>query len=150
MYKKLISIFILAISISCGSTDILQSSRHMEKGSSYYSSGELRKAIEEYSQVINFNPDDYRAYRMRGAVYKKLGEYQNAIDDFSQIIRIRPFYEMAYYNRGNIYMILGLYEEAIRDLEMAVKLNSNPLFSDALASAYKEVEKSENQRENGE
>ncbi|WP_410172242.1 tetratricopeptide repeat protein, partial [Dolichospermum planctonicum] len=84
-----------------------------------------QKAIDDYTQAININPNDADAYNNRGLVRSELGNKQGAIDDYTQAIKINPNYSYAYNNRGIVRSELGNKPGAIDDYTQAIKINPN-------------------------
>ena len=64
--------------------------RHHSQGVSLYGSGEYQKAIEEFSQTIELDPQYAEAYYIRGHSYANLGQYERAIEDFDNAIELEP------------------------------------------------------------
>ena len=86
----------------------------------------LEKAVENYTQAINLNPEHPNAYYNRGLAYLKYGlrdKYELAILDFDKHIRIYPLDSAAYFNRGFAYSRLGQYWGAIMDYDESLRLN---------------------------
>ena len=87
------------------------------------------QAIDDYTQIIQGNPQDATAYFQRAFAYVKASEDEKAIADLTQAIQIRPDYTQAYYRRSFIYMIEGKYDLATADLSQAIQIN--PQFAQA-------------------
>jgi tetratricopeptide (TPR) repeat protein len=68
----------------------VQSDNYMNQGAIAHRSGDLHKAIENYTQAINISPDRRDAYESRGAVYKDLGDYQKADADYRKAAELPP------------------------------------------------------------
>jgi tetratricopeptide (TPR) repeat protein len=82
-----------------------------------------RKAKDDCSKAIEFNPKLAKAYSSRGNLYGELGQYQKAIDDYNKAIKLDPKNAMAYYERrGNLYGNLGQTQKAIGDFSQVIKL----------------------------
>jgi tetratricopeptide (TPR) repeat protein len=84
--------------------------------------GDYEGAIEDYTQVININPNDAFACKNRGNLRSYCGDYQGAIDDYTQSIKINSNDADAYYLRGNIRCKLGDKLLAIEDFRKATDL----------------------------
>jgi tetratricopeptide (TPR) repeat protein len=98
-------------------------------GATYYNSGNiwLRKgdkdrALVDFSNAIQLNPNYAEAYYTRGIVYSHMGIYQKAIEDLNKAIALKQKYAEAYNNRGAAYINLGQYQQAIEDLNKAIAL----------------------------
>jgi tetratricopeptide (TPR) repeat protein len=79
--------------------------------------------IDDYSKMINIEPNNYELYIYRGLVYGNNGDYDQARDDFTKAIQLNSSSFEAYNNRGNIYRQEKLYDLAITDFTMCIKIN---------------------------
>ena len=96
---------------------------------------DLDLKIERYTQAIEIDPDDFKAYNNRGNAYDDMGEYDQAIADYTEAIKIDPNHAMAYSNRGfskknlakkldaegKTAEALGLYNAAVKECDEALK-----------------------------
>ena len=62
--------------------------------------GEYEKAVEDYSQALQVDPNNSYAYYNRGITQDRSGDYEGAIEDFSQAIRLDPANADFFHNRG--------------------------------------------------
>ncbi len=90
-----------------------------------YMSGQLDNAIEQYTQVINLNPDHAEAYYNRGCAYADKGKYDKAIEDCTRAIELDPNVAGYYNTRGNCYNYQGKYDMAIEDYSKAIEFQPN-------------------------
>ncbi len=98
---------------------------YFRQGIAYGESGEHRKAVKCFAQVIRLRPDNADAYYNRGVANNKAGIYKKAVKDFTQAIRICPTYSAAYIYRGYIYAELDKPELACRDFQKAAELGNS-------------------------
>ena len=91
--------------------------------------GQIDKAIEAYSHVIELKPEMATAYSNRGSAYGYNGDLKKAIQDFNKAIELNPDFAGAYYNRGRTYSRKGDLKKAIQDFNKAIELN--PDFAEA-------------------
>ena len=96
--------------------------RYFQSGSDRYSAGEYQEAIDEFSAMIEIDPDSGVVYNIRGLAYYQLEEYQLAVDDFAESIRLAP-YALVVTNRGSSYYQLGQYRRAIDDFDQSIRLD---------------------------
>ena len=94
---------------------------YFERGLEYKNLGDHEKAIDDYTNAINKNPEHYGAYAERGFSYGILGDHSKAIDDFTQAIKVEPS-PSAFYNRGIAFRILGEYQLAVNDFTKAIDI----------------------------
>ena len=92
------------------------------RGLAYAFKGEYDRAIEDFDQAIELQPDLAVAYNNRGNAYVNKEEYDRAIADFDQAIELQPDFAAAYYNRGNAYAGKGELDRAIADFDQAIEL----------------------------
>ena len=76
---------------------------YLLRGLVYHSQKEYERAIENYTKVIEMNPDYADAYYNRGVVYRDKGEVDRAIADHNRAIQLNPGYADVSYNCDLIY-----------------------------------------------
>ncbi|AFY42636.1 tetratricopeptide repeat protein [Nostoc sp. PCC 7107] len=98
-----------------------------QEGISEYQQGNYQESVDNFTQTIKINPQNYVAYNHRGDAFYRLGDYEKAQADSSKAIALNPQDANAYHDRGFAHFGLGKYKEAIADYTKAIKLNSqNP------------------------
>ena len=97
------------------------------RGRAYKAKGAYDRAIVDYNEAIELDPENASAYDDRGIAYKNKGDYDRAIADYNEAIRLEPRSAFAYNNRGNAYADKGDYERAMTDYNEALRLD--PAFS---------------------
>jgi len=101
---------------------------YIDRGNGYQDSGEYDRAIQDYDQAIQLEPDSALAYYDRGNAYDSKGEYDRAIANYDLVIQLAPQGDHAYYayfGRGYAYSAKGEYDRAIQDYDRAIRLNSD-------------------------
>jgi tetratricopeptide (TPR) repeat protein len=83
------------------------------------------RAIDYYTEAIEQDPNDAKAYFNRGHAYDATGQYDFAIADFSEAIEIDPKLATAYFNRGVSYHRIGQDDQAISDYTRAIEIDPN-------------------------
>jgi tetratricopeptide (TPR) repeat protein len=64
-----------------------------------------KKAVSDFTKVIDLNPTDVAAYNNRGLAYARGAiDYNKALGDFNKAIEIDPEFAEAYDNRGIAFM----------------------------------------------
>ena len=92
------------------------------RGLAYSDKGDYDRAIVDFTEAIEPNPNHYTYYN-RGVAYLKKGDYNRAIEDFTEAIELNPDDAEAYNNRGNAYNNKGEVDHAIEDFTTAIALN---------------------------
>ena len=89
----------------------------------YRDAGNLDKALQTASNLINSNPDLYGYYFYKGQLFQELQQYDSAV--FMYNIAVIKNYQNAdsYYYRGQSYQRLNEHEKALEDLNTAIELN---------------------------
>ncbi|MEA3446777.1 MAG: tetratricopeptide repeat protein [Bacteroidota bacterium] len=95
------------------------------RGNLYYKSGNLKLAMNDYSQAIKIQSSHPEAYMNRGTVKHDLKDFRGALADYNKSLEIDPNYASAYYGRGGTYLSLSRFKDAVRDYDMAIELNPN-------------------------
>ncbi|OFW56418.1 MAG: hypothetical protein A2V52_07780 [Actinobacteria bacterium RBG_19FT_COMBO_54_7] len=85
--------------------------------------GRLDAAIDEYSKVLEVDPELYLVYFNRGKLFWRKGDSQKAKEDFSRAINLEPTLAMTYVCRGDILFDQGEYDSAERDYIKALQLS---------------------------
>jgi serine/threonine protein kinase/Tfp pilus assembly protein PilF len=96
------------------------------KANAKYMTGDLKGAVENYSQVLQLNPNSAEAYFGRGDARGDLGELQSGLEDLNQAIQIDPKIVRSYGARALIRQKLGDQTGAKTDYQTALKLKINP------------------------
>jgi putative GTP pyrophosphokinase len=60
------------------------------RGMAYFSLGNYRQAVKDFTQAINFDPDSDRSYANRGLCFRIMKRFDQSLDDFSEALRIDP------------------------------------------------------------
>lgn len=92
-----------------------------ENGISFMQSGNYRKAVTCFSNVLRVFPSA-DVYYNRGICKVHLGDLQSGVSDFSAAIKLRPGYGDAYMNRGVTRIALGNSSGGCADLQRASSL----------------------------
>ena len=106
--------------------------------------GNFNEVVNKYNQIIEIEPNNYKAHNNLGNALKELGKLKEAATSYRQAIKIKPDYTKAHFNLGNILNDFGKFKEAIPSLLLALKIKPN--FNDAhncLAISYKKLGKFE-------
>ena len=116
-YINLIIGFIFICLLGC-------SNSNSQTADKYFEAGEYLKAVDEYSDVIAEDPNNFQAYLNRGKSYHELQRYNLALVDYSVVIEMAPRNKEAYIFRGYIYESQSNYYKALTDYNIAISLDS--------------------------
>lgn len=96
----------------------------------YRDSGQINKALADYTEAIAVKPNKGSTYNSRGKTYFDLGGPKNdqaliqkAIADYTKGIELSPELGELYSNRGAALGYLGKTQQALADLNKAVELD---------------------------
>ncbi|MCX7832590.1 MAG: tetratricopeptide repeat protein [Ignavibacteria bacterium] len=95
---------------------------YKKKGICNLKTRNFKPAVEDFTNSINFNPDNYEAYHLRSKALRKIGDYESALKDANKAIELFSEYAEAYNNRGCIYYMTNKPDEAIKDFTKAIEL----------------------------
>ena len=127
-----------------------------KRGIAKYKSDDYDGAINDFTCVINIDPNNTGAYNIRGLTKMKLGNYKGAIDDYTKAISIEPNNADSYYNHGlaknelgaakqvlkDYHGAIGDYKEAINYYKAALKHSKDKNLTD-LATKYHKLSKAD-------
>ena len=105
----------------------------LEQGREYAEQGELDKAIAEFEQAIELNPNDAVVYNDLAAAYYQQGRIDEAITTWEEAISIDPELADAHYNLGLAYAEQDKFDEAVIKWEKTIQIDPN------YANAYKNL-----------
>ncbi|MEO8606837.1 MAG: tetratricopeptide repeat protein [Chloroflexota bacterium] len=100
----------------------LSAERFFTRAIGQQGSGNLDKAIADYSEAIGQNPTYAEAYGNRGNVYFAKGDLDAALTDYNQVLQLDPTVALGYYNRGIARSYKGDVDGAIADYSEAIGL----------------------------
>ena len=98
---------------------------HMMRGNAWRQKREYDRAIEDYNQALQLNPNYYEAHNNRGNAWSDKRDYDRAIEDYNHALRLNPDDHHAYNNRGVALSAKREYDRAIEDYNDALRLNAN-------------------------
>ena len=110
------------------------------RGIGYAKLGEYERAVKDYDQAIEINPDSESYFYNRAIAYNQLGQNERAIADYDEALRLMPGSFAILYNRAELHQILGNDQQAIDDFGAFLALgldNSDGFVGDALYNRAK-------------
>ena len=99
-----------------------QAQEHLRKGYDHYKENRLEDAIDELSQAIEIDPQNFEAYFWRARAFMHKGQFENAIGDFNRVVDLNPAYSQAYDNLGWLYMRRNEYDQSLAYLNRSIDL----------------------------
>lgn len=84
---------------------------------------QFQKAIDHYTEGIQYAPYDAANYVKQGQWYAEVDEIDRAIETFGKAIFLKPNYAHAYHSRGWAYFGKGDNNSAIKDFTKLTELN---------------------------
>lgn len=84
---------------------------------------EGKKAISDFTKLIELNPNETLYYIQRGLAYSANDKHDKAIADFTKAIKLNPNDTIGYYKRGWASVGGGKYDKAIADFTKVIELN---------------------------
>ena len=94
----------------------------LEEGSQFVRDQQFFKAIEIFTEVINFDQNWAEAWNKRATVLYMLGEFQKSQDDIDQVLALEQRHFGALAGQGLVNIQLKNYEKAIRSYEQAQEI----------------------------
>ena len=89
---------------------------YIKRGKAFREKSDYRRAIADFTQAIEINPDFAVAYTERGKAHADHMDFDRAIVDYSKSIGLDPEFARAYILRGRAYRAKKYYDRAITDL----------------------------------
>jgi tetratricopeptide (TPR) repeat protein len=97
------------------------------RGTAFFAKGDYRRAIQDYSQVINLDPNNATALDNRCWTRATLGLVGDALQDCDLSLKLRPNHASTLATRGFVHLKSGALEAAIADYNVALTIDpQNP------------------------
>ncbi len=96
---------------------------HDQLGMRWVQAGQMSKAVEEFSKVVELAPRFAEGYANRGGVYLQCGRFQQALADFDAAVALDGQFASAWCSRGSANCGLGRHEQADADFTKAIELD---------------------------
>jgi mannitol/fructose-specific phosphotransferase system IIA component (Ntr-type)/Flp pilus assembly protein TadD len=99
---------------------------YYERGGTYFLKGDFDSAINDYTKVLQINPEEDTAYNNRGLSYFNIENYEKAVADFSRAIQLKPDEDgdaaaTKHSCRGDAFAYMGAVDSAIADYTKAIQ-----------------------------
>ena len=99
-----------------------------DRAISYYDKGMLDKAIKEFKEVLELDPDDVKTHYHLGNAYADKGMFDEAISTYKKAIEKNPAFINAYLSLSTLYLDMDLIDEAISLCKQSINANPNDSF----------------------
>lgn len=99
-----------------------------DRGISYYDKGMIDKAIEEFKEVLELDPDDVETHYHLGNAYADNEMFDEAISIYKKAIAKDPEFIDAYLSMGTLYLDMDMVNEAISLCKQAISTNPDDSF----------------------
>jgi len=99
-----------------------------DKGISYYDKGMIDKAIEEFKEVLELDPDDVETHYHLGNAYADKEMFDEAISIYKEAIERNPEFVDAYLSLSTLYLDMNMVDEAISLCNQAISVNPEDSF----------------------
>lgn len=90
-----------------------------------YKNKNYQAAIEDYTRLLQLNPNEAKAYLGRSDAWISLGNYHEAIKDCTQFLKLRPDCVEGYIARAGQFKDMGNLQRAIDDCSHAISIGSD-------------------------
>ncbi|MBN1413908.1 MAG: tetratricopeptide repeat protein [Bacteroidales bacterium] len=107
------------------------SKAYANRGLIFKQEGNIKNALEMFSQAIAMDALETDALINRANIYFSQQKYISAIDDYTRCIAVEPENRLAFENRAAAYLETGMADSALHDLNRAVEIDP------ASVNAYK-------------
>jgi tetratricopeptide (TPR) repeat protein len=81
------------------------------------------KLMQEYRNILETNPDDFKIWNNYGIALKKIKEYKRAIEAYDKALEINPGYTTAMYNKAIILAERSKYKKAIETYNKVLEID---------------------------
>jgi len=100
----------------------------LNRGVYFIDKNMYEKAANDFSKVLQLDPNNFTAYKNLAHINLQFGNYTNAITLYSIFISINNGDYSVYESRSRAKFNLGNYEGALLDLDSAIMINKNSAF----------------------
>jgi tetratricopeptide (TPR) repeat protein len=87
--------------------------------------GDLRRAIDTFSRIIELKPDYAEGWNKRATLYFLAGDLHKSLADCDEVMKRNPYHFGALAGYAQIYVRLEYYERALEYARRALEINPN-------------------------
>jgi len=92
-----------------------------------YAQGDLKRALESFSKVIDLKPNYDLAWSMKGKILSDMGEEDKALQCFAKAVEYNLENEIAWFNLATSLCKVGRHQEEMEAYDKAIKLKKDYL-----------------------
>lgn len=92
-------------------------------------SGDFTGAVDDFSEAISDDPNDYLAYANRAYIKMKTNDFAGAVQDYDKALSIEPNHITALYQRGFVLVESGQFSKAIVDFDRLLSLKPDHIMA---------------------
>ncbi len=96
-----------------------------DKGDQYFSQGNYEQAVAEYTQYLEYNPDDFKSTYNLGRAYEELGQYDKSLESYQAALEIDEKNVNVLLSLGKYYFREGKFNDAAFYFDKATQQNNN-------------------------
>ncbi|XP_067858150.1 uncharacterized protein zgc:123010 isoform X2 [Heptranchias perlo] len=104
---------------------ILKSRQLAEQGIDLAKQGYYSKAVELFTEAVQFDPNDHRYFGNRSYCYDRLRKYNLALEDAETSIRLAADWPKGYFRKGRALFGIKRYAEAETAFEVVLQLDKD-------------------------
>ena len=101
---------------------IRRSQKHQRSGYDHYRENRFKKALEEFNQAIETNPDNSEALFWRARTFIRMEQYDDAMEDLNAVVDLNPRYHPAYDSLGWLLLHRKKYDKSLANLNKSIEL----------------------------
>ena len=129
-FRVMLAFFLFVLCVGCASKEEKES-KHLERARKYVEKSEFKKAVIEFRNVVQLNPENDAVHYELGETYLKLQQGREAYQSFSRAVSLNPENMKAQLKMGQILLLGKKTEEAKKRAELV--LENSPDSIEALA-----------------
>ncbi|XP_078079218.1 uncharacterized protein LOC144500344 [Mustelus asterias] len=114
---------------------ILKGRQLAEQGIDLAKQGNYSKAVELFTEAVQFDPKDHRYFGNRSYCYDRLRKYNLALEDAETSIRLAADWPKGYFRKGRALLGIKRYTEAESAFEVVLQLDKD--CDDAVTELFK-------------
>ena len=112
------------------------------RGLALMAGSDYNKAIEDFLEAVDINPENYHSYNNLAMCKRMLGDHDAALEYLEHSIQINPYHAENYYSRAIIFYDIGDYYRAYDQCEKALNFKpDNEIFNKFHKIIYSKIYK---------